>query len=64
MSIIRQLDQLADRAANNETNNRPDFKRNMKINIVRPTFVEFTILSYKAQINTLLKITFLRILTF
>lgn len=39
MSIIRQLDQLADRAANNEKNNRPDFKRNMKINIVRPTFV-------------------------
>lgn len=43
MSIIRQLDQLADRAANNEKNNRPDFKRNMKINIVRPTLVEFTI---------------------
>lgn len=49
MSIIRQLDQLADRTANNEKNNCPDFKRNMKINTVRPTFVEFTILPYKAN---------------
>lgn len=44
MSIIRQLDQLADRAANNEKNNRPDFKRNTVWKLIL-----FVRLSYNLQ---------------
>lgn len=43
MSIIRQLDQLADRAANKEKNNRPDFRR------IYNSFLQ------SQQTNTLLK---------
>lgn len=44
MSIIRQLDQLADLAANNEKNNRPEFRsdsflQSEQINTLRRKFL-------------------------
>lgn len=63
MSIIRQLDQLADRAANNEKNNRADFKCNIKLILFDFRRIYNSFLQSE-QINTSLKRTFLRILTF